>query len=43
MKDGQVVDVGPHAELLGRCDEYRRLYELQFHGHEAAVLPDPVI
>lgn len=35
MKDGRVVDVGPHAELLGRCEEYRRLYELQFHGHDA--------
>jgi subfamily B ATP-binding cassette protein MsbA len=43
MKDGRVVDVGPHPELLGRCEEYRRLYELQFHGHDLAMVADPVI
>jgi len=30
MHDGQVVDMGRHAELLGRCDLYQRLYTLQF-------------
>lgn len=24
MKDGQVVDLGTHSQLLGRCEEYRR-------------------
>ena len=36
MKHGQVLDVGPHADLLDRCEEYQRLYQLQFHGHEAS-------
>ncbi|MCB1229876.1 MAG: ABC transporter ATP-binding protein [Verrucomicrobiae bacterium] len=34
MKHGRVLDVGPHAELLERCEEYQQLYQLQFHGHE---------
>ncbi len=34
MKHGRVVDVGPHRELLERCEEYQQLYQLQFHGHE---------
>ena len=32
MKDGMVIDVAPHSVLLDRCDEYRRLYNLQFEG-----------
>lgn len=36
MKDGRVVDAGPHLDLLGRCEEYSRLYELQFHQRESA-------
>ncbi len=36
MKDSRIVDVAPHAELLERCEEYRQLYRLQFHGHETA-------
>ncbi|MCB1086814.1 MAG: ABC transporter ATP-binding protein [Verrucomicrobiae bacterium] len=38
MKDSRILDVGPHAELLERCEEYRRLYELQFHGHDLPAL-----
>ena len=30
MQAGQIVDVGTHDELLGRCDLYRRLHEIQF-------------
>ncbi|MGC3965863.1 MAG: ABC transporter ATP-binding protein [Pirellulales bacterium] len=35
MNAGQILDVGTHAELLGRCDFYRRLHELQFHDAAA--------
>ena len=30
MEQGRVVDVGPHTDLLQRCDLYRKLYRLQF-------------
>ncbi|MCR4414150.1 MAG: ABC transporter ATP-binding protein/permease [Thermoguttaceae bacterium] len=30
VQDGRLADVGTHHELLGRCDFYRRLYEIQF-------------
>jgi len=29
MESGRIVDVGTHEELSGRCDLYRRLYEIQ--------------
>jgi ATP-binding cassette, subfamily B, bacterial MsbA len=29
MDDGQVVDLGPHDELIARCALYQRLYETQ--------------
>jgi ABC-type multidrug transport system fused ATPase/permease subunit len=29
MDEGQIVDVGTHAELLGRCEVYRRLAQTQ--------------
>ncbi|MCB1235582.1 MAG: ABC transporter ATP-binding protein [Verrucomicrobiae bacterium] len=35
MKDGRVLDQGPHPQLLERCGEYQRLYNLQFRGHES--------
>jgi subfamily B ATP-binding cassette protein MsbA len=35
MNAGQILDVGTHAELLGRCEFYRRLHELQFHDAAA--------
>jgi len=30
MKDGGVLDVAPHDILLERCEEYQRLYRIQF-------------
>ncbi len=30
MNDGRVVDCGSHAELLTRCELYRRLHDIQF-------------
>jgi ATP-binding cassette subfamily B protein len=32
MEDGSVSDVGTHAELLTRCDLYRRLVQTQLVG-----------
>ena len=32
MKNGQVEVTGTHHELLEKSDEYRNLYNLQFHG-----------
>lgn len=29
IDDGKVIDVGPHAELIERCAEYRNMVELQ--------------
>jgi len=33
MSDGKVLDKAPHAVLLERCEEYKRLYQLQFEGN----------
>ena len=30
MQDGRILDVGPHSELIARCELYRRLYQIQF-------------
>ena len=30
MDGGRIMDVGPHDELLKRCDLYRRLYQIGF-------------
>jgi len=30
MESGRILDVGTHDELLGRCDAYRRLHDIQF-------------
>jgi ABC-type multidrug transport system fused ATPase/permease subunit len=32
MREGRILDAGTHAELLARCDFYRRLYQIQFEG-----------
>jgi ATP-binding cassette subfamily B protein/subfamily B ATP-binding cassette protein MsbA len=32
MDGGKILDVGPHDELLGRCELYRRLYQLDFRA-----------
>ncbi len=36
MKEGRIVGIGPHEELLKTSDEYRKLYELQFKTKEQA-------
>lgn len=49
MESGRVLDVGPHAELLQRCELYQRLYRLQFksgavdkdHAVEDVSLDEP--
>ncbi|HKD37150.1 MAG TPA: ABC transporter ATP-binding protein [Pirellulales bacterium] len=30
MESGRIADVGSHEQLLGRCDLYRRLHQIQF-------------
>jgi ATP-binding cassette, subfamily B, bacterial MsbA len=30
MQGGRIVDVGRHEELIGRCDFYRRVYQIEF-------------
>lgn len=32
MECGQIVDMGRHEELLGRCELYTRLYNMQFRA-----------
>ncbi len=32
MDKGRIVDMGRHEELLGRCNLYTRLYNMQFQG-----------
>ncbi len=34
MESGRIVDIGRHEELLGRCELYTRLYNMQFRAHE---------
>jgi len=34
MENGRVLDVGPHGDLLQRCELYQRLYQLQFKSGE---------
>jgi ATP-binding cassette subfamily B protein len=29
---GKIADIGPHAELLGRCEIYRNLWDKQTRG-----------
>ena len=35
MDNGQIVDVGTHDELVGRCDLYRRLCMTGYHESAA--------
>jgi ATP-binding cassette subfamily B protein/subfamily B ATP-binding cassette protein MsbA len=32
MDAGRIADIGSHDELIGRCDLYRRLYQLDFRA-----------
>lgn len=34
MKEGRVLDRAPHSVLLERCEEYSRIYRLQFEGED---------
>jgi subfamily B ATP-binding cassette protein MsbA len=36
MNHGEVVDIGPHTDLLQRCELYQRLYHLQFESGKKA-------
>jgi subfamily B ATP-binding cassette protein MsbA len=36
LDEGRVVDVGPHAVLIKRCDLYRHLHDLQFRALQSA-------
>jgi ATP-binding cassette subfamily B protein len=40
LKDGVVVESGPHADLMAQGGLYRRLYALQFEGHPEGPAPD---
>jgi len=35
MEEGRIVDVGPHDELLGRCELYDRLIRTQLVAVQA--------
>lgn len=34
LDKGRIVDSGPHADLVHRCELYQRLYTLQFSGED---------
>ena len=34
VADGKIVEEGSHSELLEKCGEYAKLYELQFRGNQ---------
>jgi hypothetical protein len=34
MDEGQVIDSGPHDELMQRCELYQRLARLQFQTEQ---------
>lgn len=36
MKDSRILDIAPHAKLVKRCPDYKRLYDLQFQSQENA-------
>jgi ABC-type multidrug transport system fused ATPase/permease subunit len=36
MDEGQVIDSGPHDELMKRCELYQRLARLQFQTENAS-------
>jgi subfamily B ATP-binding cassette protein MsbA len=38
MERGRIIDCGTHAELLGRCPLYQKLYNLQFSADERPAL-----
>lgn len=36
MDDGRIVDIGPHKELMRRCEEYREIYYSQMDADSEA-------
>jgi ATP-binding cassette subfamily B protein len=36
IDEGQVIDSGPHDELIKRCELYQRLARLQFQTENAS-------
>jgi subfamily B ATP-binding cassette protein MsbA len=41
MDNGEIKEVGPHAELLEKSVLYRRLYDRQFNQHETSAGEEP--
>lgn len=31
MREGEILDIGPHEQLLASCPEYKKLYNIQFY------------
>ncbi len=42
MRDGEIVESGTHAELLGKGLEYARLYAMQFEDRERSIVTSAV-
>ena len=40
MDKGRIKEIGTHAELLDKSGYYRRLYDMQFKGHQEEEAPD---
>lgn len=39
LDDGEVADIGTHAQLLERCEVYQEIYYSQYPRHEVALRP----
>ena len=39
MDHGRIKEIGTHAELLEKSGYYRRLYDMQFKGHQEEEAP----
>ncbi len=37
LKQGEIIDIGTHAQLMESCPYYRNLYELQFQDQDVQV------
>jgi subfamily B ATP-binding cassette protein MsbA len=40
MDKGRVKEIGTHAELMNKSGYYRRLYDMQFKGHDEKPAPE---
>ena len=43
LKDGQIVEQGPHDDLLAKQGIYRDIYDLQLQPQEEMLLDAPII